>query len=389
MKKVYCEKNGSLTEEEKEVFTGHLNKMDLSGNIWDLFQEWVERSTPRVRFFYLKVYQDDVLIGLGLFLKIKPFDLNNSYARLRKNTFVRKIISVISLLSRNCVYISFRNLITSNLTRPFFYREPEMEGIIMEAILNYLKEEKDADMVTIVDTSMNDIYYQKAGFDKYPSSSEAYFDATKYTDISEYLHEHKSLKKNLKRTKGQIVTEIIRGPVSKGYQEQIKECLYCSIKESRVATPSQKFFEDNIFETDVYNSDKYIHILIRFDNRIIGFHTFQVSGTNMGGVLGGFNRDYSRKSFAYERVMVASLEYAIQNKIKNVQYSLIDNFTKLRLVNSFEPCGLYFYSRNPVNRNIFKYTYKFNDVYELYLLEKKGVLTYRKKIPQAMTIPNQ
>ena len=114
--------------------------------------------------------------------------------------------------------------------------------------------------------------------------------------------------------------------------------------------------------------------MIRIDNRIIGFHTFQVSGSNMGGVLGGFNRYYSRNSFAYERVIVTSLDYAIKNKIKNVQYSLIDNYTKLRLVNSFEPCGLYFYSRNPVNRSVFKYTYKFNDVYELYLLEKKGLL---------------
>ncbi|KPA14253.1 hypothetical protein MHK_005537 [Candidatus Magnetomorum sp. HK-1] len=158
---------------------------------------------------------------------------------------------------------------------------------------------------------------------------------------------------------------------------QIRECLYCSIEKSRVNTPSQKFFEENIFETEVYNSDKYIHIFIRIDNRIIGFHTFQVSGSNMGGVLGGFNRDLSRKSFAYERVIVASLDYAIKNKIKNVQYSLVDNYTKLRLVDNYtklrlvdslEQCGLYFYSRNPVNRSVFQYTFKFSDVYEPYLL---------------------
>ncbi|MFC1877492.1 hypothetical protein ACFL2E_09525, partial [Thermodesulfobacteriota bacterium] len=169
-------------------------------------------------------------------------------------------------------------------------------------------------------------------------------------------------------------TEILQGPVSKSDQTQIKECLDRSIKESRVNTPSQQFFEDNIFETEVYNSDKYKHIFIRIDDRIVGFHTFQISGANMGGVLGGFSRNYSRKIFPYERVIVASLGYAIENKIKNVRYSLVDNYTKLRLVNSLEPCGLYFYSRNPVNRRVFKYTYKFNDVYELYLLEKQGLL---------------
>jgi len=374
MNNVHCKKDTSLTKEEKDVFTGHLKIEGLSHNIWDLFEEWVEISTSKVKFFYLKVYQGNELIGLGLFLKIKPLDLTTSYSRLRKNALVKKIISFISLLNSNCVYVSFRNLITSNLTRPFFFREPERENIIMKAILTYLKDEKEADMVTIVDTSRNDNHYQKAGFDKYPSSSEAYFDATKYADISEYLNKHKSLKKNLKRKKKVVTTEILQGPISKNKQIQIRECLYCSIKESRVNTPSQQFFEDNIFETEVYNSDKYIHIFICIDNRIIGFHTFIVSGSSMGGVLGGFNRDYSRKTFAYERVIVASLDYAIKNKIKNVQYSLVDNYTKLRLVESLEPCGLYFYSRSPMNRSVFKHTIKYSDVHELYLLEKHGLL---------------
>ncbi len=373
MSNVHCKKEISLTEEEKEVFAGHLRKEELSDNIWDLFEEWVERSTSKVRFFYLKVYQDEELIGLGLFVKIKPFDLKTSYSRLRKSAFIRRIISAISLLSNNCLYVSFRNLITSNLTRPFFYREPEMEDIIMEGILTHLKEEKEADMVTIVDTSINDKHYKNAGFDIFPSSSEAYFDATKYTDISEYLNKHRNLKKNLKRKKSVVKTEILQGPISKTDQMQVRECLYCSIEESRVNTPCQKFFEDNVFEGEVYNSDKYIHIFIRIDNRILGFHTFQVCGSNMGGILGGFNRDYSKKGFAYERVIVASLDYAIKNKIRKVQYSLVDNYTKLRLVDSFEQCGLYFYSRNRVNRKVFKYTFRFSDVYDLYLLEKQGV----------------
>ena len=237
MNNVYCKKDTSLTIEEKDVFTGHLKQEELSHNIWDIFEEWVKRSTSKVEFFYLKVYQRDELIGLGLFLKIKPVDLRASYSMFRKNAFVKKIVSAISFLTSNCVYISFRNLITSNLTRPFFYRESGMEDIIMKAILIYLKEEKEADMVTIVDTSANDNHYQKAGFDIYPSSSEASFDATQYKDISEYLNEHRSLKKNLKRKKKFITTEILQGPISKNDQIQIKECLYCSIEKSRVNTP--------------------------------------------------------------------------------------------------------------------------------------------------------
>ncbi len=379
MNTVYCKKEISLTKEEKEVFAEHLKQEGLSDNIWDLFEEWVDRSTSKVNFLFLKVYQDDSLIGLGLFVKIKPFDLGTSYSSFRKNAFVKKLTSIISAISSNCVYISMRNLITSNLTRPFFYKKPEMEDTIMKAILTYLKKEKGVDMITIVDTSANETHYQEAGFSIYPSSSEAYFDATKYTVISEYLNEHKSLKKNLKRKRNIVTTEVIRGPISKSDQKQITECLDRSIKESRVNTPSQQFFEDNIFETEVYNSDKYTHIFIRVDDRIVGFHTFQISGKNMGGVLGGFGRNYSRKILPYERIMVASLDYAIKNNIKKVQYSLVDNYTKLRLVNALEPCGLFFYSKNPMNRFVFNKTHKIGDVFKLHLLEKQGLLKYGTK----------
>ncbi len=373
MNNVYCKKDISLSEEEKKVFSGYLKHQDLSHNIWDLFDEWVVRSTSNVNFFYLKVYLDDELIGLGLFLKIKPFDLRTSYSRLRKYAFLNKLFSVLSILINNCVYISFRNLVTSNITRPFFYRALEIEDIVMKAILTYLKKEKEADMISILDTSVNDGHYKMAGFEKYPSSSESWLDATRYKDISEYLNEHRNLKKNLKRRKSIITTDIQLGPISDIDQDQMKDCLDCSIRESRINTPSQKFFEDNIFKTEVFNSKKYVHICIRIDNRIVGFHTFQVSGSVMGGVLGGFNRNYSQKTFVYERVIVASLNYAIKNKINRVHYALIDNYTKLRLVDSLEPCGLYFYSRSPLNRKVFRSTFKFNDIYELYLLEKKGL----------------
>ena len=53
---ISCKKESVLTAEEKKIFAGHLESHGLSDNIWDLFGEWVRRSTPGVNFFYLKVY---------------------------------------------------------------------------------------------------------------------------------------------------------------------------------------------------------------------------------------------------------------------------------------------------------------------------------------------
>jgi hypothetical protein len=362
----------TLAEQEKKAFAKHLQQQGLSDNVWDLFGEWVARSTRQVSFFYLKVFKDDELVGLGLFVKIKPYDLRASYAWLRSGTWLSRLVGGLAALGNSCVYISFRNLITSNLTRPFFYREPATANDVMRAILAYLKNEKEADMVIIVDTLIHDEVYQAEEFVKYPCPSEAWLDATRYEDVSQYLDEHRNLKKNLSRKKKVVASEVQPGPVSDTDKEQMMTCVECSVENSRINTPCQKFFEENIFDTDVVNSNKYLHVLIRVNGKIAGFHTFQVSGSDMGGVLGGFNRDCSQKSFAYERVIVASLDYAIKNNIKRVHYSLIDNHTKLRLVNSLEPCGLYFYSRRPLNRKIFKLTSRLGDIHQLYLLEQQG-----------------
>jgi hypothetical protein len=146
----------------------------------------------------------------------------------------------------------------------------------------------------------------------------------------------------------------------------------CSVEHSRVNNPCQRFFEDNIFATEAYRSDDYVHVLVRVGDTIAGFHTFLHCGRNLGGVLGGFDRDHTRNSFPYERVIVGSLAYAVEHSIDRVHYSLIDNLTKLRLVGEREPCGLYFWSRSRAKRKLFELTYRFGDIHQLSLLEGRA-----------------
>jgi len=367
-----CTKDTRLTGAEKRIFAGHLAAEGLADNVWDLFGEWVSRSTPEVAFYYLKVHRGSELVGLGLFVQIKPFDLRTSYAALRKPGALNRMGGLISKLSGNSVVVAFRNLITSNHTRPLFFSAPEVEDAAMGALLAHLKADATADMVTIVDTAGNDELYRHADFTPYPSSSEAWFDVTRYRDISEYLAAHRSLRRNLKRRATRITVEVRDDVLSEEELEQLTACVGCSAQHSLVANPCQRFFEENIFDTDVYRSNKHVHILVRVDGVIAGFHTFQVSGLSMGGVLGGFNRELSRNNFVYERVIVTSLDYAIGRQLKRIHYSLVDNQTKLRLVDLREPCGLYFYSNSRLNRTVFKRTFKHNDVHALWQLENPG-----------------
>jgi len=372
MESLHCVKDRALNEREKAVFAAHLAAEGISKNVWNLFDEWVARSTKRVDFFYLKALRGDELAGLGLFLKVKPVDLRTSYAGLRRNAFLRTLGRGLSALASNCLFVSFRNLITANLVRPFFYSDPASGDEIMTAMLTFLKSEKQADMVTIIDTLDHDAVYRAGGFTVYDSPSEAILDTAKYPGVTEYLAAHRNLKKNLSKKKIALMADVCRGAVSDEDKRQMRACVENSVAVSNVNNPCQGFFEKHVFDTEAFSSDDYVHIMVRVDGVIAGFHTYLVSGTSLGGVLGGFNRALARNHFAYERVIIASLDYALAHGLRRVNYSLIDNLTKLRLVDAVEPCALYFYSRSGLNRTVFDRTYRFSDICRLAKLEKGG-----------------
>jgi hypothetical protein len=120
-----------------------------------------------------------------MFVQIKPFDLRASCARLRRTGSLAKLGGLISRLTNNCVIVSFRNLVTSNHTRTFFFRDHDVEPAAMGAMLSYLEADKTANMVTIVATASHQYLYEVAGFEASPSSSEAWFDVSRQRDVAE------------------------------------------------------------------------------------------------------------------------------------------------------------------------------------------------------------
>lgn len=380
MMELHCRKESVLSEEEKHVFRYDLQTRRLSADIWTLFQEWIQLSDSRVGFFFLKVYENERLIGLGMFIELNAFTPRASFAAAsKKNALLKAAVSTMDLLGKKCLYVCVQNLITVNNGRPFFFREDRNEERVMNALLSHLKSDNKPDMITLVDTADQCRYYNTEGYRSFPCPSGAYFDVRKYSRTSEYLNTHKSLKKNLSRKKGRIRVKVFSGPLPEKDMDQIKKCLSCSTKNSRALIPAQEFFDQYIFTTSIFTSSRYIHIVVRVDGHITGFHTFQVCGDVMGGVVGGFNREHLKNSFVYERIMVASLDYAIRNNIERVHFALVDNLTKLRLVNAFEPCRLFFYSRSPLQRFLFQQTYKHSDLFNLYLMEQQGLLKYHKQ----------
>jgi hypothetical protein len=143
------------------------------------------------------------------------------------------------------------------------------------------------------------------------------------------------------------------------------ECLACSIRHSKSLLPIQTFLNNNIFRTALFSSNRYIHFIIKIDDRIAGFSTRLCCDKNLIGIIGGYNREISESSPVYDLMIASTLEYCIEHGYDRLVYGIVDNYTKARMMDSFRDQAFYFYARNPIARLLMKYTYRLSSAYQL------------------------
>jgi hypothetical protein len=152
----------------------------------------------------------------------------------------------------------------------------------------------------------------------------------------------------------------------------IVECLMCSYRHSKGILPVQEFFNANILRTALFQSDRFIHFVIRVDGQIAGFSTRLMCGKNLIGIIGGYNRELSGHAPVYDFMIVTTLDFCIQNGYTRLVYGLVDNHTKAKLMDSFREQKFYSYSRNPLLNLLLKRGYRFLSGYDLHQIDAEA-----------------
>lgn len=368
---VHCREESILTSEEKQRFNGFFQEHGLSEDIFIYFESLVGLSTDQDRFFFIKAFHSDDLIGLAMFARIGGHSLYNSLnTKLRKYAFLEKIGGMM----RSTVYFSMHAVSSPGLPRSFLYTEKRFEDAANEAILSWLREKRDADTVIIFDCAEKSDFYARNSFTCRPFSSDSWLDVPRYKRIDDYLALHKRTRKNLARFKKRknVEVEILRGEVSEEIMSGIIECLMCSYQNSQGLLPVQDFFNANLVKTALFSSDRFIHFVIRVDGRIAGFSTRLLCGKSLIGIIGGYNRELPDNLPVYDFMIVTTLEYCIRKEYTRLVYGVVDNHTKARLMDSFREQKFYFYARNPFLRLLLKQAYRFLSGHDLHKIDAEA-----------------
>jgi hypothetical protein len=368
-----CKEDTSLTTVEKDAFREYLQKQHLQLNIWDFFEQLKKFSTAMESFFFIKVYTGSSLVGLGIFSRVENYNLFNSFnSKIRRYAFLEKFLSLSRFFSRGAMYCAMSEILCVNITEPFFYKDLSLKDRVKGSIISYLKQKKDALIVAIMDSSNDKQIYMDADYNVFPYPSNSWIDVTNYDSVSEYYTKHNRTRKNIAKYKKRhdIRVDIQSGVVPETNILDMKRCLSSSAKNTRSVLPFQNLFNRHVFETEAFSSDKYVHIMIRMDDIFVGFTTFKRCDKHLGGILGGFDRNYTWNNPIYDLLIVSALEYALQGGFKRICLGIVNNLTKFRLTDTYENLNLYFHSRNFIYRTIIKKLYPFMSMYEMYMLEK-------------------
>jgi hypothetical protein len=369
---LHCREDTVLEPEEKKIFNVFLQENELSEDIFTFFQSLVGLSTQQDQFVFIKVFAEDVLVGLAMFARVRGNPLSQSLnAKFRAHSCIATIGNVL----RSTLYFSMHSISSPGLPRAFIYRDRNHEEAVSEAILSWLKTKKDANFVIIIDSAKKSDLYSRNSFLCLPFSSDSWIDVTRYESLADYLSLHKQTRKHISKfqRRRNVTVEKLRGDVPEEIKRGMAECLECSIRHSKSLLPVQNFFNENVFRTALFTSDRYIHFVIRVDGLIAGFSTRLSCDRNLIGIMGGYNRELVGNVPVYDLMIVSTLDYCIEHKYKRLVYGVVDNYTKARLMDTFRGLRFYAYSRNPLSRLLLKHTYRFSSAYELSRIEQSFV----------------
>ncbi len=371
-----CEDSKVLADEEKSRFADALAARELDIGVFEFFEDLARRSTDAERFFFVKVFDDSGLVGVGLVSRVEHYNpyhaLNTRYRRFR---VLEPLLRVSRVFGGNVMYCAMNEILGANLDGPVYCRDESRRDTVKAAIAAHLKNKPDAAYVVVIDDVDDEAVYRGRGYAAFPYCSGASIRASRYTSIDDYFAVHNRTRKKLAkfRRRQPVTVEVTRGAVGDDVREAMGRCLVSSARSTRSVIPFQGFFDRHILDTEPFRREAYVHILVRLDGTLAGFSTFRQCGRRLGGILGGFDRRYTRDAPVYDLLVASALEYALTEGLESVHFGIVNNYTKARLTDSFDPLRFYFWSNNWLYRKLQRWLYFVWTPHELHAFERQAL----------------
>ena len=323
-----------LSGEEKEIFKNSLDYYHVDDGVWDvftcLFRSGVKGTIPLL----LKVYENSKLCGASVIIKC---------SRYGRSLFNNKLLSgIIDLTGIPCYLWIKVGCCMDMMSNPGFVSDPKKSDAIQSAMALFLKN--NCSLAIIYDHSDNTYLYPDAT--KLLSLPHALIDTSQMKSIEDYICNYKSIKRkiNIFRNNGGKF-ELAFNSLDEQDLSSVRKCFITTASKSILYLPYQDLYLNSALVTGGTQIDNVYYFIMRLNGEFLGYQAAIKTGTCLNAMHGAFDRERKTTFHAYDILFVEMTRFAIENGLKSIDFGVVLNKTKQKMVNNTIPMSFFMLSK--------------------------------------------
>ena len=112
-----------------------------------------------------------------------------------------------------------------------------------------------------------------------------------------------------------------------------------------VTTPFQDIYGAMVARASALDSPRLVHIVMRLDGTVVGYHSFAESDKALHALSGAFDRERHSNFHAYENMIIETARYCAEHGKTIVEFGPVLNETKKAMMSGFVRSHARTYSR--------------------------------------------
>lgn len=340
-----------LSKEEQHIFEGHLNFYGLDNEVWEVFASLFKSTVKNTQPLLLRVFLDSELYGAIIITKCSKYG-----KALFSNKFLSGLINLFSIPYFQ--WIKF-GCCMDMMSNPGFVKDHEKADLVFKAAIHYLKNKGFITIIT--DYSENSALYDRASI--LPALPQALIDCSKFSSIQDYLDNYKNLKRKIKvfDIKGGKFVRIDQSLDSEKLPF-IEKCFISTAKKSIFYLPYQDLYLNAALKTSITKIKSVVYFVATLNGDLLGYQAAIKTGQYLNALHGAFDRNQKTTYHAYDILFVKMVEFAIEERLKIIDFGAVLNFTKQKMVNKTAAISYYLIGRNSFIQWIFNMLLKFTKI---------------------------
>lgn len=329
-----------LTPDEQRCFAEDLTTLGLDATVWEILNNTLATSTPCTAPKLLRSYAAKQLVGVAYLLQCHQ-GMKAFFAQPLA-TFVDPVGIPQFVWNRSAVMVD-------QYSNPGFLAEGLERDVFVAQALAYLQRQYLFG-VLLDDASAN----PRGKFVESALMNWGVIHLESATALDDYFVHHKNLKRKLNKfhNKGGVV-EVIRGALPEAVRERAVHCLHQAEINSMGRVPFQDNYINMSMKAFSSTTQNVVHFVASLEGEVVGYHSFAISGGKLYCLSGGFDRTKHTTFHAYENLIVRSMQFCLEQGFTTLYYGSIINQTKAKMMQTYVPTTLRFYSRFAFLRRAF------------------------------------